>query len=71
MTHYLAGTQRALAAELRDDPGADLPTTVTEVVAVAEQTDGVRLRELLAVIEPDTDAVGTTLAQILRDAADE
>jgi hypothetical protein len=73
MTHDLAGTQRQLAAEFRADPdGAKtLLGTLAEVVAVAEQTDGVRLRELLAVIEPDTDVVEAALAQILRDAADE
>lgn len=51
-------------------PGpAGLPSTVTEVVAVAEQTDGVRLGDLLAALEPDPAAVETALAEILRAAA--
>ena len=54
MAHDLAGTVRALAAELRaDDGGAGLPSTVAEVVAVAELTEGVRLGALLAALQPD------------------
>jgi tetratricopeptide (TPR) repeat protein len=73
MAHYLADTQRSLAAELRQDGGAatgPLPATVAEVIQIAEQTDGVRLGDLIAALEPDTEAVGDTLARILRDAAD-
>jgi tetratricopeptide (TPR) repeat protein len=73
MTHDLADTQRALAAELRDDDtgGGDmLPGTVAEVVAVAERTDGVRLGELIATLQPDRLAVEAALAEILRAAAD-
>jgi hypothetical protein len=68
MTHYLARTQRALGAELRAGPGADLPATVTEVVAVAELTDGVRLADLIAVLEPDPQAAEQALAEILSTA---
>jgi hypothetical protein len=73
MTHDLARTQRALAGELRQDGGArtgPLPETVAEVIRVAEQTDGVRLGELLSALEPDTEAAGDALARILRDAAE-
>jgi hypothetical protein len=73
MTHDLANTQRALAAELRRDDGAGtgpLPETVAEVIRVAEQTDGVRLGDLLAALEPDAEAASDALARILRDAAD-
>jgi hypothetical protein len=72
MAHDLARTQRALAAEIRDDTGGEdaVPGTVAEVVAVAERTDGVRLAELLAELQPDTQAVEAVLAEILRTAAD-
>jgi CHAT domain len=71
MTHYLAGTRRALAGELREDgtAGAGLPGTVAEVVRVTELTDGVRLGELLAALQPDPAAVEAALAQILHEAA--
>jgi hypothetical protein len=74
MTHDLAPAQRALAADLRYDPGADLPATLAEVIRAeviraAERTAGVRLGELLTALEPDTDAVEAALAEILRAAA--
>ena len=71
MTHDLARTQRALAADLRADPGGGdaLPGTVGEVVAVAERTDGVRLGDLLGALEPDAGVVEAALAEILRAAA--
>jgi hypothetical protein len=69
MTHNLADAQRELAAELRAGPGADLPATVAEVVAVAELTDGVRLADLIAVLEPDPQAAEQALTEILRAAA--
>jgi len=71
MTHELAEIMRVLPVELGEDAGiGGLPSTVAEVVAVAEQTDGVRLGELLAVLEPDPRAVEEALAEILRAAAD-
>ena len=73
MTHNLAGSQRALAAELRQDSAAGsgaLPATVAEVIRVAEQTDGVRLGDLIAALEPDPGAAEDALARLLRDAAD-
>jgi hypothetical protein len=65
----LARTQRALTAELRDDDGADLPATLDDVIQVAERTDGVRLGDLLAALQPDSRAVAQALAEILRAAA--
>ena len=73
MTHDLADTRRALAAELRqgDAAGADgLPGTLAEVVRVAELTDGVRLGALIAALQPDRATADPDLAQILREAAD-
>ena len=70
MAHDLARTQRALAAEIRDDTGGEdaVPGTVAEVVAVAERTDGVRFGDLLVALEPDAGVVEAALAEILRDA---
>ena len=71
MTHDLARTQRALAAELSEDNGTGrLPATVAEVIEVAEQTDGVHLGELIAALEPDAQAAEDALAEILRTAAE-
>jgi hypothetical protein len=61
---------QALARELTEDAGAaGLPGTVAEVIAVAEQTEGVRLGALLDALEPDRQVVEQILAEILRDAA--
>jgi hypothetical protein len=68
MTHDLADAQRELAADLHAGPGADLPATVAEVVAVAELTDGVRLADLIAVLQPDPQAAEQALAEILSTA---
>ena len=73
MTHDFARTQRALAADLRRESSAGAgrpPGTLAEVVRVAELTDGVRLGELIADLQPDPEAAADVLAQILRDAAD-
>ena len=43
---------------------------MAEVIQVAEQTDGVRLGDLIAALEPDPEAAEDALARILRDAAD-
>jgi len=69
MTHDLASTQRALAADLRADAGADLPATLADVIQVAERTDGVRLGDLIAALQPDHQVAGQALAEILRAAA--
>jgi tetratricopeptide (TPR) repeat protein len=73
MTHDLARTRRALATELRQDSAGgtgQLPATPAEVIRVAEETDGVRLGELISALGPDPAAVEAALAQILRDAAE-
>jgi tetratricopeptide (TPR) repeat protein len=70
MAHDLADTVRALAQELRADGGdTDLPSTVAQVVAVAEQTEGVHLGGLLAALQPDASIVDGAVAQILAAAA--
>jgi CHAT domain len=69
MTHHLADAQRALAAEVRADVGADLPAALGDVIQVAERTDGVRLGELIETLQPDPQAVEQTLAEILHAAA--
>jgi CHAT domain len=70
MTHNRANAVRSLATELREDPAdAGLPATVAVVIEVAEQTEGVRLGELLDTLEPDRQVVEGALADILRDAA--
>ena len=67
MTHNLAAAMHALAVELPEDGGstATLPSTVAEVVATAELTEGVQLGALLAALEPDPQAVENALAEIL------
>jgi tetratricopeptide (TPR) repeat protein len=70
MTGHHASEIRSLTTELREDRDAeDLPSTVAEVIVVAEQAEGVRLAELLQGIEPDPSAVEAALAGILRSAA--
>ena len=68
MTHALADAQRELAADLRDGPGPDLPATLAAVIQVAELTDGVRLADLIADLQPDPQAAEQALAEILRAA---
>ena len=70
MTHDLADTQRALADEVRADADADLPATLGDVIEAAERTDGVRLGELLAALQPDPQGVEQALAEILGASAD-
>jgi len=70
MTHELAVAVQALAAELGEDATSGLPSTVAEVVAVAEQTEGVRLGELLAALAPEPRALEAALAEILRAASE-
>jgi hypothetical protein len=71
MAHDLASTVRVLAAELcGDDHAVRLPDTVAQVVATAELTEGVRLAALLAALQPDSQVVEDTLAEILRAAAE-
>jgi CHAT domain len=72
MSHDLAIAQHGLTAEVRDDDadGEALPGTLAEVITVAERTEGVRLGELLADLQPDTKATEQALAEILRAAND-
>jgi tetratricopeptide (TPR) repeat protein len=69
MAHDLARARRSLAAEFRDDGGADLPVTLGDVIQVAERTDGVQLGELIAALQPDPQAAEAALADILRAAS--
>ena len=69
MTHDLADAHRELAAEIRADPGAGLPATLGDVIQVAERTDGVRLGDLIADLQPDPQAAAAALIEILRAAA--
>ncbi len=48
---------------------ASLPSTVPEVVAAAELTEGVRLAALLAALQPDPAVAEAALAEILQAAA--
>lgn len=69
MTPDLAEAVGVLAIELRRESGhAALPSTVGQVVQTVEQTEGVALRTLLAALQPDSHAVETALAEILRTA---
>jgi hypothetical protein len=71
MAYDLADTVHVLAGDLRTDGGADpsLPSKVTQVVAVAERTEGVRLAALLAALQPNPAVVEAALAEILQAAA--
>jgi tetratricopeptide (TPR) repeat protein len=66
MAHGLANTTSVLAAERSADDDGRLPSTVAEVVAVAEQTEGVRLGALLAALQPEPQAIKDALSGILR-----
>jgi hypothetical protein len=70
MTHNLAITSRLLASQLRQSADReDIPRTLDEVIRVAEQTEGVHLDQLIAVLQPDRQAAVDALAEILRAAA--
>ena len=70
MTHELAGASQALAMDLcRDADREDLPSTVDEVIRVAEQTEGVHLDQLITALQPDRQTVADALARIMRTAA--
>ena len=70
MAYDAAETVRVLARELRaGDAGEALPSTVAQVVEAAGRTEGVRLGELLAALQPDPRVIESTLAEILRAAA--
>ncbi|HEX6519357.1 MAG TPA: CHAT domain-containing protein [Streptosporangiaceae bacterium] len=70
MAHELTNTKRILSHELRSSDADALPTTLAEVIEVAERTEGVRLAELISALEPDAQVAEEALAQILRRAAE-
>jgi tetratricopeptide (TPR) repeat protein len=67
MTHDLASIQATLASEIRADRAAPLPATLAAVIQVTGQTEGVRLGELIATLQPDIRVAEQALAQILHD----
>ena len=70
MTYNLGVAVRALADELHaDDGGQALPSTVAQVAEIAGRTEGVRLGELLDVLQPDPRIVEAALAEVLQTAA--
>ncbi len=70
MAHGFGHTGRMLANELRTaDAGQIMPSTVAQVTAVAAQTEGVRLAELLAALQPNPTLVEDALTDILTAAA--
>jgi hypothetical protein len=71
-SHQLEVTVRALSEEMRADDGMDpsLPSTVAQVIGLAEQTEGVRLGALLPALQPDPAATDAALAEILSMAAE-
>jgi tetratricopeptide (TPR) repeat protein len=68
MSRSLTATIQVLARELGDADDQELPARFNDITALAEQTDGVRLRELIEALEPDGRTVETALVQILRTA---
>ncbi len=70
MSHDLPRTIDALAYEIREEGGTDpsLPSTPAQVIAIAEQTEGVRLSDLLTALQPDESTVEAALAEILAAA---
>jgi tetratricopeptide (TPR) repeat protein len=70
MSHRLAGVIGTLAGELpRDSVGQRLPITLEEVIAVAEQTEGAHLGQLITALQPDARAAASALSQILQTAS--
>ncbi len=80
MTHDLDRTQAMLATELQHGggtggetgPGIGSGTGLIDlagVIEVTERTEGVRLGELIATLQPDPRAAGAVLRQLLADAA--
>jgi hypothetical protein len=69
MGDHLSGTVRDLAHELsQDGDDSTLPSTIAEVIAVAERTEGVHLGALLAALRPEPPALEAALAEILATA---
>jgi tetratricopeptide (TPR) repeat protein len=70
MAEYFGDAVQALVMELREDEGTgmSLPSTIEQVVAVAEQAEGVRLAAVLTALHPDLAAIEAALAEILSAA---
>jgi hypothetical protein len=70
-SYQLAETLRALSAEMRAAGGTDpsLPSTVAQVIDLAERTEGVHLAALLTALQPDPAQIEDALTEILRAAA--
>src|SRR5262249_38058242 len=65
MAYGLANTIRALAGDLRRDTGGQhLPVTLEEVIAAADQTEGVHFGQLITALQPDRQAAADALTQI-------
>lgn len=67
--HLPANVTWTLAVEAPFDESHELPRTVTDVVRLAELTEGVRLGALIAALAPDPETAETALADILHAAA--
>jgi CHAT domain len=64
-------TLKVLAEELRKDRDkSQLPSTLAEVIEVADRGNGIRLGHLLATLQPEQGVVDDALIKILRDAAE-
>ncbi len=60
---------RVLAAEVPENDSTNVPGTLSDVIGITEQSEGVRLGELIAELEPDRRFAEEALAQIRQDAA--
>jgi hypothetical protein len=69
MTHQLSSVCAMLADELGVGSPQQLPATVPEVIEVAEQTEGVKLGELITVLAPNPAVLAAALTQIMETAA--
>ena len=69
MTHEFGDAIRALAIESRRGDQEGLPSTLSEVIEVVEQTVNVRFGQLITALEPATEIASAAIAQILDAAA--
>ena len=69
-THDLAGTVRALARGLHDNPDVPTPATVAEVAVEVERTEGVRFAALVTALAGAADTADRALANVLQAAHD-
>jgi hypothetical protein len=64
---WAAVAQQALANDLlRTGSTVTLPPALDDVIEVAGQAEGVRLGEMIAILQPDRRAAEDALAEILR-----